>query len=141
MLALDASLVYQIVLFVALWLVLKRLWFDPAMVVVKERAKRSEGAVAEARAAREEAEHLRRDHTAALEQARVEAQREVQEMMRAAEQEQRRLIEEANADAQKALADVRARVAEDVAAARQTLRADVDGIAREIARTVLGRAV
>jgi F-type H+-transporting ATPase subunit b len=141
MLALDASLVYQIVLFVALWLILKRLWFDPAMAVVKERARRSEGALAEARTVREEAERMRREHAAALAEARAEAQREVQEIMRAAEQEQRRLVDEANASAQKTLTEVRARVAEDVDAARQSLRADVDAIARQIAHAVLGRAV
>jgi len=141
MLQLDASLVYQIVLFVALWLLLKRLWFDPAMAVLKERTVRSEGAIAEARKVREEAERLRRDHEAALAQARVEAQREVQEILRASEQEQRRLIDEATAEAQQTLADARVRIAEDVAAARKHLRADVDGIAREIARAVMGRTV
>jgi hypothetical protein len=37
--------------------------------------------------------------------------------------------------------EVRERVACEVAAARQTLQSEVDAIARELARVVMGRAV
>ncbi len=141
MLQLDISLVYQIVLFAVLWLVLKRWWFDPALAVVRERTLRSEGALAEARAVREEAARLRREHEQALAQARLEAQREVQEILRASEQEQRRLIEEATTDAEQTLRAARARIAEDIAAARRSLHGEVDALAQEVARVVLGRPV
>jgi F0F1-type ATP synthase membrane subunit b/b' len=42
----DYTFVVQIALFVALWIVLKRFWFDPALRIVRERAARSEGAIA-----------------------------------------------------------------------------------------------
>jgi F-type H+-transporting ATPase subunit b len=137
----DYSFFIQIGLFLLLWVCLKQWWFDPAMKLLKERNARSEGAVEEAKKVQAEAEQLRRDHAIALEQTRVEAQRDVHEILRAAEAEQKRLIAEATQDAQRALADVRSRVAEEVALARKELRADVEGIAREVARTVMGRAV
>jgi F0F1-type ATP synthase membrane subunit b/b' len=68
-------------------------------------------------------------------------QREVGEIMRQAEAEQKRLIAEASDEAQRTLTAVRARVAEDVAAARKTLSAEVGAIAHEVARRVVGRAV
>jgi F-type H+-transporting ATPase subunit b len=141
MLELNYSLVLQIVLFVALWAALKRFWFDPAMRLLAERQRRSEGEVEKARALEAEVERLRRDHNAALQHARSEVQREVADIMRQAEAEQKQLLAQANDDAQRTLAGMRARVAEDVAAARKSLSAEVGAIARDVARSVLGRAV
>lgn len=137
----DYSFFIQIGLFLLLWVCLKQWWFDPAMKLLKERNARSEGAVEEARKVQAEAEELRREHAVAMEQTKIEAQRDVHEILRAAEAEQKRLISEASDDAQRMLADVRSRVAEEVALARRELRADVESIAREVARSVMGRAV
>lgn len=137
----DYSFFIQIGLFLLLWVCLKQWWFDPAMKLLKERNARSEGAVEEARKVQAEAEELRREHAIAMEQTKIEAQRDVHEILRAAEAEQKRLINEASEDAQRMLADVRSRVAEEVALARKELRADVESIAREVARSVMGRAV
>ena len=137
----DYTFLLEIVLFVALWLVLKRLWFDPALRVIRERAARSEGAIAEARAVQADAERLRSEHAGALDQARGEAQREMQEMMRTAETEQKRLLDDARNDARRTLGDARVRIAEEVEDARRTLRAEAETIAQEVVRKVLGRAV
>ncbi len=131
----------QVPLFLALWMVLYRLWFGPALKVIHERAKRSEGAIAEARTVQAEAERLRAEHAAALAATRVEAQREVQEMLRQAEVEQRRVIDTATQEAHRHLAEARSQIAEEVATARRSLRSEVEAIAREVARTIVGRAV
>ena len=65
----------------------------------------------------------------------------MQELLRQADTAQRELIERATAEAQRTAADMRARVATEVATARQSLQAEVETIARELAKTVLGRAV
>lgn len=142
MLQLDPkTIVFQIALFVALWLVLSRLWFQPALRILRERTARSEGAVQEARAIQAEAARLRAEHAAALDQVRGEAQREMQEIVRSAEAEQKRMLAEARADAQRMLADVRRRVAEEVAEARRGVRDAAGDIARAVASKVLGRQV
>jgi F-type H+-transporting ATPase subunit b len=141
MLELNYSLAVQIVLFVALWMALKHFWFDPALRLLKERRTRSEGEIEKARALEAEVERLRREHSAALQEAKAEAQREVAEIIRQAEAEQKQLIARANEDAQRTLAEVRVRVAEDVATARRSLSAEVGAIARDVARQVIGRAV
>src|SRR5256886_17138829 len=135
--SIDYTLVVQIALFVALWVVLKRLWFDPALRVIRERTARSEGAVREARAIQAEAERLRAEHAAALDQAKGEAQSEMQEMLRQAEAEQHRLIAEARAEPQPTLTDVRAPVADDVASARLGLLYSAGAIARILPPTTL----
>jgi F-type H+-transporting ATPase subunit b len=138
---LDYTFIGQVVIFIALWLVLKRLWFDPALRLLRERAARSEGAVNEARAIQAEVELMRAEHAAALDEARGEAQREMQEILRSAEAEQKRLIAEAREEAQKTLGAVRRQVAEEVASARQGLRDSAHEIARVVAEKVLGRSV
>jgi F0F1-type ATP synthase membrane subunit b/b' len=135
----DKTFLIQIAFFVALWFLLKRLWFDPATRVISERARRSEGAVAEARKIRAEAEALRRQHEAALDQARREAQRELEDVMRAAEAEQKRMIAEAREEAQRTLGEVRARLAEEVAVARRGLRDAAGELAQLVTQRVLGR--
>lgn len=137
----DYTFVVEIVIFVVLWLTLRRFWFEPALRVIRERTRRSEGAVAEARAIQSEAERLRAEHAAALDEARAEAQREMQAMVRGAEAEQKQLIAEARDDAQRTLTDVRARIADEVTAARAGLREQAPDIARDVARTILGRTV
>ena len=137
----DYTFVVEIVIFVVLWLSLRRFWFEPALRIIRERAQRSEGALEEARAIQREAERLRAEHAAALDQARSEAQREMQAMVRTAEAEQKQLIADARDDAQRTLTDVRARIAEEVTAARTGLREQAREIARDVARTIVGRAV
>src|SRR6266446_1363426 len=81
MLNVDYTLLVQIPIFIILWMLLKRFWFDPALRIIRERTARSEGAIAEARAIQADAERLRAEHAAALDQARAEAAREVQEIL------------------------------------------------------------
>jgi F-type H+-transporting ATPase subunit b len=135
------TLSLQVALFVVLWLVLSRFWFRPALRIMKERAARSEGAIAEAKAIQADAERLRAEHAAALDQVRGEAQREMQDIVRSAETAQKQMISEARDDAQRTLAEVRGRIAEEVATARRSLREQAESIAREVAHKVLGRPV
>jgi F-type H+-transporting ATPase subunit b len=134
-------LVPILVLFVVLWIFMRRWWIEPALRVIKERSARSEGAVREAQAVQAEADKLRQQHAAALQETRAEAQREVQDILRSAGAEHKRLLTEAVDDAQRQLSDVRGRIGEEIAAARRALQGDVSSIAREVAAKVLGRAV
>ena len=137
----DYTFLVQIAIFLVLWVVLKRLWFDPALRLVRERKRRSEGALEEARAIQAEAEQLRAEHARALEEARAEAQREMHDILRRAEVEQKRLIGEAQEAAERTLADARAQIGRDVSSARQALRDSAHEIARLVAEKVLGRPV
>lgn len=134
-------IVGQFALFLALWALLKRFWFDPTLRIIRERQQRSEGAIIEARKIQAEVEQLRQEQVAVLAEARAEAHREMQDMLRSAENEQKTLIDGARADAQRTVDEVRSRLAEDVANARRTLRDTAGDIARLVAAKVLGRAV
>jgi F-type H+-transporting ATPase subunit b len=137
----DITFLYQIGLFLILWFVMKRLWIEPALRVIRERSARSEGAIEQARAIQQAAERLRQEHAATLERTRSEAQREMQEILRQAEAEQKRLIAEAREEAQRTLEEARSRMAEEVAVARRTLLDSAGELAHMVARKVLGRSV
>jgi len=135
------TLLIETTIFVVLWIVLSRLWFGPAMRVIRERNARSAGALEKARAIQAEAETLRARHAAAIEDARAEAHRDMEEVIRSAQAEQRKVIGEARDEAHRVLTDARGKIAEEVAAARQELRTQAESIAKEVARKVLGRTV
>ncbi|SRR6184192_2286868 len=135
----DQTFLIQIAVFVVFWLLVRRLWFEPALRIIRERTVRSEGAIREARAIEAEAERLRAEHAAALDQTKSEAQRELQEIVRSAEAEQKRLVAEASAEAQRTLAEVQARVAEEVARTRRALQDEAAALARMVTEKVLGR--
>jgi F-type H+-transporting ATPase subunit b len=133
-------LIIEATIFVVLWIVLNRLWFGPAMRVIHERNTRSAGALEKARTIQAEAETLRARHAAAIEEARADAHRDMEEVIRAAHAEQRKVIGDARDEAHRVLTDARGKIAEEVAAARQELRAQAESIAKEVARKVLGRS-
>lgn len=131
----------QILIFLVLWAVLRRLWFEPVAALLRARRERSDGAVAEAAVVRAEAEKLRAEHAAALAATRADAQGEVQRILREAEAEQKRLIAEASADAERVLDEARRRIATEASEARKSIGAEADAIARQVAATIVGRAV
>ena len=55
----DSTFVVQMLVFAVLFFVLRRWWFEPALRVIEERRRRSEGAVVEARAMEAEVVRLR----------------------------------------------------------------------------------
>jgi len=136
----DYTFLVQIGLFVVFWLVMKRFWFGPALRIIKERAARSEGAIREAQAVQAEAERLGAEHAAALGAVKAEAHHDMQVIVRQAETEQQTILADARREAEQRLADARTRIAEEVAVARQGLRVQVEEIARDVMRKVLGRA-
>src|SRR5579885_2609372 len=85
----EPAFYIQIVLFVGLWWVLRRWWFEPALRVIRERATRSEGALAEARAVEAEAEQKRTiaEATAEAERMLAEARGRIAEEVAAARRE------------------------------------------------------
>src|SRR5262249_61637572 len=108
---------------------------------IAERRKRSEGAVIEARAIQADAERLRAEHAAALDQARAEATREMQAVLHEAEAEHRRLIDAARDETQRMLEETRAGIASGGSRAREALRDSAHEIARVVTEKAMGRTV
>ncbi|MGH7821464.1 MAG: ATP synthase F0 subunit B [Candidatus Binatia bacterium] len=135
----DQTALYQIALFVALWLVLKRLVFDRFLEVLAARRRRTDGALAEARRLREEVAKLRAEHEALMAQVRREAARGRDEIRRQAEAEERAMVDGAREEAARILDELRERASREVGEARAALERETEELSERVARALLGR--
>jgi F-type H+-transporting ATPase subunit b len=138
---LDASLLVQLGLFVVLLLVLKPALFDPMMKLFEEREKRIEGT---RHAATKEDEKSAKAHSKAL--AIVAKGRDAgaleRDTLRAeGVKREAELMSQVRAEVAATMERGRADIGTEAHAARQQLRTDARGLARDMASRVLGREV
>ena len=139
----DYTFLIQIGLFVVFWLAMKRLLFGPALLVIGERAARSEGAIRQAQAMQAEAERLRAAGDLRGFRAVAQARRQDgRERARRCRRARCQLRSAHGSDRVGVLAPLGqgARPRDDCPRPRQGLRVHVEEIAREVVRKVLGRA-
>jgi F-type H+-transporting ATPase subunit b len=134
----DITFVYQAVLILVLWAILKRLAFDRFLHLGEERHARTAGALEAARRRTEEAATLEAEYAKALAEARRGAAEAREAVRRQAEKEEREILEAARAEAAETLASIRARIAEQEAAARAALEREVASLAEEVLRSLTG---
>ena len=135
----DETALYQIILFVALWFVLKRLAFDRFLETLRARHAKTRGATDEAARLREEVARMRAEHDAFMASVRREGSRLKEEIRREAENEERQILEAARQQAGEMLESLRVRVASETAAARSALERETADITNRIVERVLGR--
>lgn len=128
----DSTIIIQIILFIGLWMGLQRLFFGPMRVVLDAREKSTTAAQAEAVHLQADAETERHTYENGLRDMRAELAQASTAARNAAAEQQAKVLAEARAAAGDKLGQLRLSLAEQVAAARLTLAADADGIAREM---------
>jgi len=135
----DFTLFFQVAIFIAVWLGLRRLVFVPTQQVLSERDLRTVQAehAAEALIAAAHADRARYDD--AVHQRRVEIAQEAERARHAAIEESSRELADARAAIAQELASQRAAVAAQIETARRALGADAEAIAAEMLRRVSER--
>ena len=139
MLSIDQSLIFQAVLFLALWMFLRKFLFEPHLAVMQQRTQRSEGALKEAQQVRADAESIEERYKSQLAQTRTGTMQQVDTVYRAAEERAKALTDAARTEASQTLATMRVSLQQELAAAKQDLEARVPEFARTIAEKLLGR--
>ena len=139
MLSIDQSLIFQAVLFLALWMFLRKFLFEPHLAVMQQRTQRSEGALKEAQQVRADAESIEEHYKSQLAQTRTGTMQQVDTVYRAAEEQAKALTDAARTEANQTLATMRVSLQQEIAAAKQDLEARVPEFARTIAEKLLGR--
>ena len=139
MLSIDQSLIFQAVLFLALWMFLRKFLFEPHLAVMQQRTQRSEGALKEAQQVRADAESIEERYKSQLAQTRTGTMQQVDTVYRAAEEQAKALTDAARTEANQTLATMRVSLQQELAAAKQDLEARVPEFARTIAEKLLGR--
>ena len=127
--------------FLVVLYLLARFFFRPFGQFLAERAERIKAQMAEAEAAREQAQ---RDLQAMAEQHRQmqeELAREADKQRQAARVEAKQIVAEANRLASERKRQAEEQLEREVAEARQELRAQTAGLATDIARRALARAL
>lgn len=141
MIALDYTVLVQVVAFLALWFLLAKFFFKPFIALLEEREKRTEGLKAAAASLMAESERLRADYESAIAKAN-EAGAEVKEtILEEARKTRERLLAESRTQAAERLAVVREEIHKEIGKGRELALQEAAAIARQMAEKVLGRKV
>ena len=134
----DFSIVYQVAIFLIVWLGLRALVFEPTQQVLEDRRRRTVEAEHSAEAMVESSHADRDRYDGAVHQRRLELAREAEGARHAAIEESNRTIAAVRAAIAQELGTHRAQVAQQVDAARRVLQTEADTIAQDMLRRVSG---
>ena len=139
MISVDLSLVVQIVLFLILWSILRRVLFGPVGRLMAERERRTEGAHAEARALSDEGTALQEQYDAAIARARAEGEAIKGEIREEAARARNVILSQGRDAATQKIQEIREEVRKEMDAARAVASTNAEALAQEMAEKVLGR--
>lgn len=139
MISIDYSLVVQIVLFLILWSILRRVLFGPVGRLMAERERRTEGSHAEARSLTEEGQELQAQYDAAIATARAEGEAIKSEIREEALKARNLILSQGRDAATQKIQEIREEVRSELEAARRVASANAEALAQEMAEKVLGR--
>ena len=137
----DGTVVVQFVLFVVMYIVLKKLLFDPYLQMRQQRSAGIDGVRDEAAVLEKRAATLGADYQQRLQAARAQADDERLKLRNQGLDRERDLLAETRAVAQSRVSSIRQQIAQQVKTAQQTLAAQAQPLARQMVRQVLGREV
>ena len=141
MIALDYTVLVQIVSFLLLWFLLTRLLFRPFLRLLEERERRTEGVRGETASLMEEAERLRADYESGLARARDEGGAIKQDIRHEALQVRERVLAQAQEEATRHLQAVREQFRRELQSARELETREAEVIAHQMAERILGRRI
>ncbi len=137
--AFNGTLAIQLVVFLALYYILKPLLWKPFLATIDERKALTTGN--QEKAAEEEAEVLRmqEQYEASLRDARQAASAERQKTRAEAQKAEKEVLDAARAEAVGITTKVRGEVEQATAKARESLKSQADDIANAMTDKILGR--
>jgi F-type H+-transporting ATPase subunit b len=141
MIAIDYSVLFQIVAFLLLWLLLTKLLFHPFLRVIEEREKRTEGARDEAGVLLAETERLRREYESRMAKARDEGEAGRQAIVAEAARAREQVLARARESAASFLQVNRQQIARELEDTRRLVGQEAQAAARQIAEKILGRKI
>jgi F-type H+-transporting ATPase subunit b len=127
-------------LVVILHFYLKNVFFKPLEKVLHKRYEATGGARQHAQQSLERAAAKTAEYEAALRDAKTRLYHSQEQLHRELQEREAAAIAAARADAEASIQDAKAKLAADVAAARTQLAADSEGLAGQIAETILRRS-
>lgn len=141
MIAIDFSVVWQILLFLGLWLIVSKVLFRPYMALLEEREQRTTGADDSAYHLEHEAERLRAQYEDAIAKATAAGNATKEAIVQQARQQREALLSSAREEAAGILERVRQEVQRQLAQERELAIREAEAVAHDMASKILGRRV
>lgn len=141
MISLDYSILYQVILFLILWLLLDRLLFRPYLALLERRERQTLGVREETRALIHEGERLKAQYEEATAQAEARGGAAKDVILAEARRQCESILNLAREHANRALAERRQEIQSQMQQAQRLAQAEAATIAQEMVRKILGRPV
>jgi F-type H+-transporting ATPase subunit b len=141
MISLNISILYQIVLFVVLWLILNKLLFQPYLRLLDERERRTTGAQRDSADLEQEGERLRARYQEKIAQGQAAGYAAKEAILQEARAERAKILAEARQAAAQNLEGVRSEIAAAMERERRLAASEAAALAEEMASKALGRRV
>ncbi len=141
MIALDYTVIIQIVSFLLLWFLLARLLFRPFLGLLEERERRTEGVKAETESLMAEGERLRAEYENGIARVRDEGNAAKEVILREARQAREGLLAQAKEEATRLIETAREEIQREMQKGRELAAREAEVIARQMAEKILGRKI
>ena len=140
MISLDISILYQIVLFVVLWLILNKILFQPYLRLLEQREHRTTGAEHDSAELEHEGSRLRAQYEEQISQAQIAGYAAKEVIVQDGRQQREKILAQARQEAASQLDRVRHEVALALERDQQLAALEAKAVAAEMVSKVLGRA-
>jgi F-type H+-transporting ATPase subunit b len=141
MIALDISVLYQIVIFLVVWLILSKVLFHPYLNLLDERERRTTGARHDSSDLEHEGAQLKAEYEERIAQARATGIAAKDAIVQESRQEREILLQQAREEAARTLESARREIQSQLERERELLAAEVAEVAGDMVSKVLGRRV
>ena len=141
MIHLDISIVYQVILFLVLWVILNKVLFQPYLHLLEERERKTTGAQHDSSDLEYEATRLRVEYEEKIAQAQVTGYAAKDAIVQNGRQQREKILSQARDEATSMLEGVRKDVATAMEQEKRLALAEVAAFAGDMVQKVLGRRV
>ena len=141
MIHLDFSIVYQIILFLVLWVILNKILFQPYLHLLNERERKTTGAEHDSSDLEHEGARLRAQYEEKIAQAQTAGYAAKDAIVQDGRQQREKILSQSRGEAAGTLERVRNEVASTLEQERRLATAEVGNVAGAMVAKVLGRTV
>lgn len=141
MITLDYSIVYQIILFVVLWLILNKVLFQPYLHLLDERERKTTGAQHDSAELEHEGAKLKVQYEERIAEAQAAGYAAKDAIVQDARQQREKILGQAREETANALNRLRQEVAAAMEQEKRLAASEVSIVAVEMVSKVLGRKV
>jgi F-type H+-transporting ATPase subunit b len=141
MISLDISILYQIIIFLVLWLILSKVMFRPYLDLLDERERKTTGAIYDTSALESEGARLKAEYEGKIAEAKSAGTAAKEAIIQEGRWERERLVQQARGEAAILISNERREIQSELERNRNLATAEAGDIAQDMVGKILGRRV